>query len=108
MKDDLLENLTRMAGEFEAAAESVRAARLEHIGARADLEALTTELLGLVKVVDGMIRYGFGDNPEIMAEWKAAKAVPAVRGKASPTPGVTAREQSDRSSPTPGGIAPAA
>ena len=44
-----------------------------------------------------MIRYGLGDNPEIFAEWKAAKAVHAVRGKASPpVPGPTHRAVSPR------------
>jgi hypothetical protein len=99
MRDDLLEKLTKMVAEFEATLESVRAARLEHIGARVELESLRFELSDSVKVVDGMVRYGFGDNPEVMAEWKAAKAVPAVRAKpAPPEPGTS----------TPGGIAPAA
>jgi hypothetical protein len=98
MKDGLLEKLTGMVGEFEAAVEAVRVGRREHIGARADLESLTAELMDQVKVLDGMTRYGFGDNPDMMAEWKAVKAVPAVRGKALPQdPG-----------PTPGGVAPAA
>jgi hypothetical protein len=97
MRDDLLEKLTKMLEEFEATLESVRAARLEHIGARVELESLRFELSDSVKVVDGMVRYGFGDNPEVMAEWKAAKAV--LRGKVTPPePGTT----------NPGGIAPAA
>lgn len=97
MKDDLLEKLARMVAEFEATLESVRAARLDHIGARVDLEDLTRELIDEVKVVDGMVRYGFGDNPEVMAEWKAAKSV--LRSKVTPP---------EPGNPNPGGIAPAA
>lgn len=99
MKDGLLEKLTGMVGEFEAAVEAVRVGRREHIGARADLESLTAELMDQVKVLDGMTRYGFGDNPDVMAEWKAVKAVPARPSKASP------QVPTD---PNPGGIAPAA
>ena len=75
----------------------MRAARLDHIGARVDLEDITRELTDTVKVVDGMVRYGFGDNPEVMAEWKAAKSV--LRGKVTPP---------ESGTPNPGGIAPAA
>lgn len=97
MNGDLLEKLAKMVEEFEATLESVRAARLDHIGARADLEAIASELTDTVKVVDGMVRYGFGDNPEVMAEWRAAKAV--LRGKVTPP---------EPGTPNPGGIAPAA
>ncbi len=99
MKEGLLEKVTGMVGEFEATIESMRAARLEHIGARVDLETLRLELVDTVKVVDGMVRYGFGDNPEIMAEWKAAKTAPAARVKVAPqVPGTS----------SPGASAPAA
>lgn len=99
MKEDLLAKLTGMVQEFEAALEAVRVGRREHIGANADLDALVVELKDQVKVLDGLTRYGFGDNPEIMAEWEAVKAVPAFLIKPAPKvlPG-----------PTPGGIAPAA
>jgi hypothetical protein len=43
MNADLLEKLAKMVEEFEATLESVRAARLDHIGARADLEDITDE-----------------------------------------------------------------
>ena len=75
MEPALLEDLGRMVSDFEAASEAARTARRDHIGARADLEVITTELLEQVKVLDGIARYHFGDDPEVMAEWKAAKQV---------------------------------
>ena len=47
-----------------------------HIGARADLNVITAELVDQVKVLDGITRYRFGDDPEVMAEWKAVRRVP--------------------------------
>jgi hypothetical protein len=61
--------------DFEAASEAARTARRDHIGARADLEVITTELVEQVKVLDGITRYRFGNDPEVMAEWKAARQV---------------------------------
>jgi hypothetical protein len=104
MKDTLLDDLDRMASEMETAIETVRTGRREHIGARADLESITAELVDQVKVLDGMTRYRFGDNPDMMAEWKAVKAIPGQpRNVVSPPPagdGVVP--------PSSGGVAPAA
>ena len=75
MKPSLLDDLSRMVADFEAVSETARTARRDHIGARADLEVITTELLEQVRVLDGVTRYRFGNDPEVMAEWKAAKQV---------------------------------
>lgn len=71
----LLEDLGRMVTDFETVSEAARTARRDHIGARADLEVITTELVEQVKVLDGLTRYRFGNDPEVMAEWKAARQV---------------------------------
>ena len=78
MTPALLEDLGRMVADFEAVSEAQRTARRDHIGARADLEVITTELVEQVKVLDGVTRYRFGDEPEVMAEWKAARQVLGV------------------------------
>ena len=75
MEPALLENLGRMVADFEAVSEAARTARRDHIGARADIEVIATELMEQVKVLDGITRYHFGNDPEVMAEWKAAKQV---------------------------------
>lgn len=101
MSATLLDELTKMVAEFEIILEAVRTARREHIGARADLEVITFELQKVVKVLDGITRYRFGMNPEMMAEWGAVKNVlgRSPRGRGAPVAGET---------PGPGGIAPAA
>jgi hypothetical protein len=68
-----LDEIRRMVADFEAAGETARTARRDHIGARADLEVITTELVEQVKVLDGITRYRFGKDPEVMVEWKAAR-----------------------------------
>ena len=105
MSPRLLEDLGRMVAEFETASEAARTARLDHIGARADLEEATAELVEQVKVLDGLNRWRFGKEPELLVEWNAAKHVPgAGQSRVSPPPagegGVTP--------PTSGGVAPAA
>ena len=87
MAPALLEELARMVAEFEAASEAARTARRDHIGARADLEVITTELVEQVKLLDGITRYRFGSDPEVMAEWKAARQVLGQRRNGeAPTP----------------------
>lgn len=73
MAPTLLDELARMVADFEAASEAARTARRDHIGARIDLDVITTELVEQVKLLDGITRYRFGKDQEVMAEWKAAK-----------------------------------
>jgi hypothetical protein len=75
MMPSLLEDLTRLVTEFETASEEKNTARRDHIGARADLEDITAELVRQVNLLDGVTRYRFGRDPEVMAEWKAARQV---------------------------------
>jgi hypothetical protein len=60
-------------------------------------------------VLDGITRYRFGMNPEMMAEWKAVRQVLGVSPRARAAPGVEPGPTSEPgSTSTPGGIAPAA
>lgn len=70
-----LDEINRLVTEFEAASEAARTARRDHIGARADLELITAQLMDEVNLLDGITRYRFGNDPEVMAEWKAARQV---------------------------------
>ena len=83
-----LEELTRLVAEFEAASETARTARRDHIGARADLDLISAELSEQVKLLDGITRYRFGSDPEVMVEWKAARQVLGQRRNGeAPQPG---------------------
>jgi len=82
-----LEELTKMVDDFEAMSETARTARRDHIGARVDLEVITAELKEQVRLLDGITRYRFGGDAEMMAEWNAAKQM--LRVPISPVAPVT-------------------
>lgn len=75
MSGQLLDDLTKTLGEFEQTVEATLAARRGHIGATADLWAVTAEISEQVKLLDGLVRYRFGDDAELMGAWAAARDV---------------------------------
>jgi len=75
MSEQLLDDLAKTLGEFEQTIEATRASRREHIGASADLEAVAAEIAEQVKVLDGLVRYRFGDDAELMGAWASARNV---------------------------------
>ncbi len=79
MAPALLDELTLQVGEFETAAEAGRTARRDHIGAREELEEVNASISGEVRAIDGIVGYSFGNNRDIMAEWRAAKRIPGPR-----------------------------
>jgi hypothetical protein len=107
MMPTLLDDLAGMVTKFETALEAIRTGRRDHIGARADLNVITAELVDQVKVLDGITRYRFGDDPEVMAEWKAVRRVPG-QPQAEVTPPPTGDGVVPPTSGTGGGVAPAA
>jgi hypothetical protein len=104
MAPALLEELHQKLAEFETAGEEARAKRLSHIGARADLDKIAGTLMEQVRVLDGINRWRFGKDPEVMAEWEAARHLTPSRPADEPVKvkGVTPP------SPDAGRIAPAA
>jgi hypothetical protein len=91
MAPALLEELQRLVSAFEIASEEARAKRLSHIGARADLQEIAGDLMEEVRVLDGINRWRFGKDPEVMAEWQAARHLP--------TPSPAAQPNADRVAP---------
>ena len=75
MSEQLLDDLAKTLGEFEQTIEATRAAKREHIGASADLEAVAAEVAEQVRVLDGLVRYRFGDDAELMGAWASARNV---------------------------------
>ncbi len=75
MSEQLLGDLAGALGEFEQTIEATRAAQRQHIGASADLAAVAAEIAEQVRVLDGLVRYRFGDNAELMGAWASARNV---------------------------------
>ena len=87
MSEQLLGDLAGALGEFEQTIEATRAAQRQHIGASADLEAVAAEIAEQVRVLDGLVRYRFGDNAELMGAWASARNVLGpFKAKASDQP----------------------
>lgn len=84
MSAKLLDDLAATLNEFEQTLEATRAARLGHVGATADLQAVLTEISEHVRILDGLVRYRFGDDEELMGAWASAHNVVGPSKKASP------------------------
>lgn len=90
MSDTLLDNLGKALDQYEQTLEATRESRLNHVGASADLQAVGVEIIQQVKVLDGLVRYRFGDNPELMGAWVSARNVLGpFRSKSDPNAGET-------------------
>ena len=75
MPPALLDDLALTLGEFEKTIETTRAGRRDHVGASAELQAVAAEIKKQVRALDGMVRYRFGDNAELMGAWRSARNV---------------------------------
>ena len=75
MSEQLLDDLAAALTAFEQTLEATRAARREHVGASADLDAVFSEISQQVRLLDGLVRYRFGDNAELMGAWASVHSV---------------------------------
>ncbi len=75
MSESLIADITAAIEEFEQTLEATRAGRREHVGASADLRAVMAEVSEQVRVLDGVVRYRFGDNAELMGAWASVHSV---------------------------------
>ena len=75
MSGTLLDDLAAALPQFEKTLEATRAGRRDHVGASADLQAVITDITEQVRVLDGLVRYRFSDNAELMGAWASARDV---------------------------------
>jgi len=75
MAPGLIDDLTACLAHFEKTLEASRAGRRDHVGASADLRAVGAEIREQVRMLDGLVRYRFGDNAELMGAWGSARNV---------------------------------
>jgi hypothetical protein len=71
--DSVLLDLSHSLDQFDEAVERGTDGRRIHIGASADLDALTDELNQIMRLMDGSNRYRFSATPDTLAEWESAK-----------------------------------
>jgi hypothetical protein len=75
MSHTLLDDLGTGLGEFESTLQASRTGRRDHVGASGDLVVMITAIGDQVRVLDGLVRYRFGDNAELMSAWRSARTI---------------------------------
>lgn len=68
-------DLTAGVATFEALSETIHAGRRDHVGARAELQAVGEEIGEVVRLLDGLNRGRFEGQPELLAAWESARNV---------------------------------
>lgn len=86
MSETLLEDLSKAVTGFEAASEASGAGRRDHVGARIELEGVTAAIMERIGVLDGLVRYRFRKDGELLAAWESARNVKGPSRKAKVVP----------------------
>jgi hypothetical protein len=81
MPETFPDDLGRMLGEFEAALNGKHAGQAAHVGAHADLEAVTAEVMQLVRQLDALNQFRFRNDAESLGAWRSARNVPWPAGE---------------------------
>jgi hypothetical protein len=75
MKAGVLDDLSAELLEFERTLEASRVGRRLHTGASAELRTIAGEIVERVRLLDGLVRYRFGNDPQLMGAWTSARNV---------------------------------
>jgi hypothetical protein len=75
MPATFLEELAAEVDLYEQVVENKLTARGAHVGASADLEAVTGEIMLIVRLLDRINRLRYRKNAELLAAWKSARDV---------------------------------
>jgi hypothetical protein len=75
MTDDLLTHLFAALDGFEQALREKNAGRAAHVGARADLEAVTADIMLMIGRLDALNQFYYRNNAEALAAWRSARDV---------------------------------
>jgi hypothetical protein len=70
--EPVLESLTQALGQFDQAVDRGINGRQAHVGARAELKAISDEVVQVVRLMDGSNRFRFANEPESLAAWESA------------------------------------
>jgi hypothetical protein len=87
----VLDSLAQSLDQFDLAVEQADQGRRIHIGASADLDVVADEVVQIVRVIDGLNRFRFANDADLLAAWKAASNVigpprPAEKDTSPDTP----------------------
>lgn len=75
LAETVLDNLMQALDQFDAAVEQGLEGRQAHVGASAELRSVADEIVQIVRVMDGLNRYRFINDAELLAAWESASNV---------------------------------
>jgi hypothetical protein len=75
LADKLLDDLRAAVDEFDASMAETIEGKQDHVLARAELDMVSGEVIKLVGMLDGLNRYRFDRDPQLLAAWESAKHV---------------------------------
>ena len=107
LSGSLLGDLAAAVAEFDASVAETNSGRQGHILASAELMAVSEELVQLVGMMDGLNRYRFQKEPELLVAWEAARHIMSGPQAAKEEGAVTTPGQSGEVTLIPGEPAPA-
>jgi len=107
LSEEVLSGLRVALDEFEGAVQQGAAGRLARVGASAELVAVAEEVVQVVKVMNGLIRLRFANQPELLAAWESASSVFATP-KPDTKPGSGGTTPTTGTPPSGGDVRPAA
>ena len=102
LSQNMLDELSKEVVDFEGATETGNIGRSDHIGARADLDTVSLEILEVVELLNTFNRFRFRDAPDLAAAWESTRKV------LGPVRGRSAQPNNGKPEQPSGGVAPAA
>jgi hypothetical protein len=75
LADHLLDDQAAAVAQFEASVAETNEGRQDHVLARAELERVSEEGMQLVGMLDGLNRYRFAREPQLLRAWESARHV---------------------------------
>jgi hypothetical protein len=99
LSESVLVALRKVLDEFDVVVEQGAQGRAMHVGASAELENVTGEILRVVKVMDGRNRFRFAQDGELLSAWQSTSSVLAAPHRGPETPGSTGETPPGQSQP---------
>jgi hypothetical protein len=89
LSETVLQALTQALDEFDGMMEQGSQGRVAHVGASFELDAVADEIVQVVKVMNGLNRFRFARDGELLRSWQAASDIVATPQPADdkPVPG---------------------
>lgn len=86
LTDTVLDSLMQALAQFDEALTQGTEGRRAHVGASAELDTVADEIVHVVRLMDGLNRYRFENDPESLAAWESASNVVATPHPAEDKP----------------------